>query len=333
MRPTRKPPSRPPRRRFAIGAACRRSSAPRCCARSREVLRQNGDELAMIDAADCGNPYTEMVRDAQMRRGAARFLRRPRHRDEGRLDPDGPRRGEFLGARALRRGRPHHSVQPSLHVRGRQVGGAARRRQHRRAQAAGAGAAVGAAAGRADRRHPAAGRVERGAGRQGGRAGARQPSRRRHGGADRQRADRARRDEGGGRHPQAGAARARRQERADRLSGRRSRRRRGGGGRRHEFHLVRPELRLDQPRLRACDDLRRRAGARAAIDQALPARRPDRSRHHHGGDHQPGAARPHHGLHRGRQAGGRAARLRRRPSERSQARQAACSSSPPSSPT
>jgi betaine-aldehyde dehydrogenase len=30
-----------------------------------EVLRQNGDELAMIDAADCGNPYAEMVRDAQ----------------------------------------------------------------------------------------------------------------------------------------------------------------------------------------------------------------------------------------------------------------------------
>src|SRR3989442_3903118 len=31
-----------------------------------EVLRKNGDELAMIDAADCGNPYAEMVRDAQM---------------------------------------------------------------------------------------------------------------------------------------------------------------------------------------------------------------------------------------------------------------------------
>src|SRR5260221_11458866 len=34
-----------------------------------DVLRKNGDELAMIDAADCGNPYAEMVRDAQM--GAA----------------------------------------------------------------------------------------------------------------------------------------------------------------------------------------------------------------------------------------------------------------------
>src|ERR1700681_837831 len=36
-----------------------------------EVLRKNGDELAMIDAADCGNPYAEMVRDAQM--GAAQL--------------------------------------------------------------------------------------------------------------------------------------------------------------------------------------------------------------------------------------------------------------------
>jgi betaine-aldehyde dehydrogenase len=36
-----------------------------------DVLRKNGEELAMIDAADCGNPYAEMVRDAQM--GAAQL--------------------------------------------------------------------------------------------------------------------------------------------------------------------------------------------------------------------------------------------------------------------
>src|SRR5229473_3819978 len=36
-----------------------------------DVLRKNGDELAMIDAADCGNPYSEMVRDANM--GAAQL--------------------------------------------------------------------------------------------------------------------------------------------------------------------------------------------------------------------------------------------------------------------
>ncbi|MEA2902655.1 MAG: betaine-aldehyde dehydrogenase [Alphaproteobacteria bacterium] len=36
-----------------------------------EVLRKNGDELAMLDAADCGNPYAEMVRDANA--GAAQL--------------------------------------------------------------------------------------------------------------------------------------------------------------------------------------------------------------------------------------------------------------------
>src|SRR5712691_7202961 len=36
-----------------------------------DVLRKNGEELAMIDAADCGNPYAEMVRDAQA--GAAQL--------------------------------------------------------------------------------------------------------------------------------------------------------------------------------------------------------------------------------------------------------------------
>ena len=36
-----------------------------------EVLRKHGEELAMIDAADCGNPYAEMVRDANA--GAAQL--------------------------------------------------------------------------------------------------------------------------------------------------------------------------------------------------------------------------------------------------------------------
>src|SRR6266850_1531924 len=36
-----------------------------------DVLRKNGDELAMIDAADCGNPYAEMIRDANA--GAAQL--------------------------------------------------------------------------------------------------------------------------------------------------------------------------------------------------------------------------------------------------------------------
>jgi betaine-aldehyde dehydrogenase len=36
-----------------------------------DVLRKNGNELAMIDAADCGNPYAEMIRDANA--GAAQL--------------------------------------------------------------------------------------------------------------------------------------------------------------------------------------------------------------------------------------------------------------------
>src|SRR5712672_3830809 len=36
-----------------------------------DVLRKNGDELAMIDAAGCGNPYAEMIRDANA--GAAQL--------------------------------------------------------------------------------------------------------------------------------------------------------------------------------------------------------------------------------------------------------------------
>jgi betaine-aldehyde dehydrogenase len=35
------------------------------------IVREHGDELAMIDAADCGNPYHEMIRDATV--GAAQI--------------------------------------------------------------------------------------------------------------------------------------------------------------------------------------------------------------------------------------------------------------------
>ncbi len=152
------------------------------------------------------------------RRGANRILRRPRHRNERLVDPDGTGRGQFLGARAARRRRPHHSVQPSVHVLRRQIWRAARGRQYRGDEAAGTGAAVLAAACRADRRYFAARRVQRRARRQGGGLGARLASRRRHDRADRLGADRPRGDEGGCRHAQSGDARTRRQECADRLS-------------------------------------------------------------------------------------------------------------------
>ena len=201
-------------------------------------------------------------RDGERRHGgggADRVLRRPRHRDEGRLGADGPGRGQFLGARAARRGGAHHPVQSSVHVLHGQVGGPARGRQHRGGEAARAVAALLAAARRADRRHPAARRVQRAARRQGMRRGTRRPQGRRDGGAGRQRADRPRRDARGRRHREARDARTRRQERADRLSGCRPGRGRGRRDRRHELHLVRAVLRLDQPRLHPREDLRRGA--------------------------------------------------------------------------
>jgi betaine-aldehyde dehydrogenase len=38
------------------------------------VLRENAEELAMIDAADCGNPYTEMVNDANVAAAQMEFF-------------------------------------------------------------------------------------------------------------------------------------------------------------------------------------------------------------------------------------------------------------------
>src|SRR5262249_56412548 len=62
-----------------------------------DVLRENGDELAMIDAADCGNPYAEMVRDAQM--GAAQldfYARLVTERKDASI-PRGPDAVNFCG--------------------------------------------------------------------------------------------------------------------------------------------------------------------------------------------------------------------------------------------
>jgi betaine-aldehyde dehydrogenase len=42
--------------------------------RIAEILRQNANELAMIDAADCGNPFTEMVSDANVAAGQMEFF-------------------------------------------------------------------------------------------------------------------------------------------------------------------------------------------------------------------------------------------------------------------
>ena len=75
------------------GVARRRAARARAhpAARSRSCCASTRDELALIDAANCGNPVREMVERRAGRRGADRFLRRTRHRDEGRVDPDGAR--------------------------------------------------------------------------------------------------------------------------------------------------------------------------------------------------------------------------------------------------
>ena len=81
--------------------------------RMAQVLRDNAEELAMIDAADCGNPFARDVGDASIAAAQTRLLRGARHRDEGRLDPDGTGRDQLLGARTARRRGAHRSLQSS----------------------------------------------------------------------------------------------------------------------------------------------------------------------------------------------------------------------------
>ena len=159
--------------------------------RIAEVLRKHARELAMIDAADCGNPVREMVSDAMIAAAQTEFFAGLVTEMKGASIPMGPDAVNFSVREPRGVVGAHHPVQSPVHVLRGQVGGAARGGQHRGGEAAGAVAALLAAACRTDRRHPAARRVQRRARRQGGRRGARRPQGRRDGGADRQRADRA----------------------------------------------------------------------------------------------------------------------------------------------
>src|ERR1043165_5292026 len=51
------------------------------------VLRQHAQELAMIDAADCGNPVAEMVSDAMVAAGETEFFAGLGHEMKGTLIP------------------------------------------------------------------------------------------------------------------------------------------------------------------------------------------------------------------------------------------------------
>ena len=263
-----------------------------------EVLRDNAGELAMIDAADCGNPIAEMIIDATIAAAQIEFFAGLVTEMKGASIPMGPDRLNF-------------SVREPLGVVGRIVPF-----NHPFMFIAGKAAAPLAAGNTIVMKPPEQaplsslrlaelidGLLPPGVfnlvpgGKEAGAALASHP-RRRQDRADRQRADRQGGDARRRRHAQGRAARTRRQERADRLSRRRSRRGRGRRGRRHELHLVRPVLRLHQPRLHPREDLRRRARAREGQDQALQAGHPDRSGHHHGRDHLQDAVRPRDELHR-----------------------------------
>lgn len=64
--------------------------------RVAQILREQAGELAMIDAADCGNPVKEMLADAPDCGRADRVLRRPRDRSKRCFNPHGARGCELL---------------------------------------------------------------------------------------------------------------------------------------------------------------------------------------------------------------------------------------------
>ncbi len=106
----------------------------------------------------------QSVRSDALRRGDQRelhgLLRRPRHRDEGRDDPDQQHGPELHDARAPRRDRTHRCIQPPAALRRRKGRRAARCRQYPDRQARGADAAVGTTRGRTLGRHLSTRRVQ-----------------------------------------------------------------------------------------------------------------------------------------------------------------------------
>ena len=191
--------------------------------RIAEVLRKHAQELAMIDAADCGNPVAEMVSDALIAAAQTEFFAGLVTEMKGSSIPMGPDAVNF-------------SVREPRGVVARIIPF-----NHPFMFCAGKSAAPLAAGNTVIVKPPEQsplsslrlaelidGILPPGVfnvvpgGKEVGAALA-EPSGRRDGGADRQRADGPRRDACGLRHAQARDARTRRQERADRLSGRRSR--------------------------------------------------------------------------------------------------------------
>ena len=149
-RSTRRPrtsiaPSPRRARRFRRGATRRRRNARRRSARPSAILREHADELAWLEALDTGNPFQAMRFDVEISADVHGLLRRSRHRDQGRHDPDRRRHAQLHAARAARRRRPHRRVQSSAALHRGQVRRAARRRQYADREAGRPDAAVVAA--------------------------------------------------------------------------------------------------------------------------------------------------------------------------------------------
>ncbi len=70
----------------------------------------------MIDSADCGNPVTEMISDANIAAAQIEFFAGLVTEMKGASIPMGPDAVNFSVREPLRRGRPHRAVQPSVHV-------------------------------------------------------------------------------------------------------------------------------------------------------------------------------------------------------------------------
>ncbi len=135
--------------------------------RIANVLRDHAEELAMIDAADCGNPYAEMVRDATIAAAQIEFYAGLVTEMKGSSIPMGPDVVNF-SVREPRGvvGRIIPFNHPFMFCAGK-AARPARHRQYGGDEAAGAGAAVVAPPRRTDRRHSAARRVQSRARRQG----------------------------------------------------------------------------------------------------------------------------------------------------------------------
>ena len=120
-----------------------------------ELIEENGDELAMLEALDNGKPFARGPGGGHPAgRGPVPLHGGVDDQDRGQDDPDlGYSRARQLprlhAARSGRRGRPDHPVELPAADGGVEAGTGSGCRLHRGAQAGRADAAVGPAAGRA----------------------------------------------------------------------------------------------------------------------------------------------------------------------------------------